>query len=475
LWICESAGQAEKRVRRVKALLEGDAVKKDWCSSPKDGYGPFRVTDADKWTSTQVYVDRPLQSVDPTLEAVGSGGAITGGHFDLIICDDLEDDKTTYSQTLRDKTRQWFRATIGPMLVKGGLQLVIGTRKHNDDLYGHLLDDPTYRVIADKAILQWPEKYTFKTEKDDMGREVLSGVSVEGPSEVLWEAERPIEYLLRERRSIGGRLFGREFQNEVLDDDTAAFRWSWLEDACFRGRDMRLYELPNVDGLDVVQGYDLALVTSAKHAESRDTDYTVGITWARDNKGNRYLLGLHKRRGMTSAQLQNFVKGEYAKLAQLGAPPRVVAVEKNSFGELHFLGLQRDTDLPLKPHLTTGKNKADPWEGVPSLGTLFENGKVVLPTGDERSRALMRELCMELWGLGREKHDDMVMALWIAETVLRKNAFVHQVSFGDDINYQAEADERMAGVEILDDFDGGSLNKFEGSNAWKGLLPVEDM
>ena len=448
LWISESAGQAEKRMRRIKTLLESERVQEDWCSAPEMGCGPFRVTEMDKWTSTQVYVNRKLQSVDPTVEAVGSGGAVTGGHFDVIVCDDLEDDKTTFSQAQRTKTREWFRGTVLPMLVKGGSLILFGTRKHYDDLYSHLLDDPTFAVLQDKAISIWPDEYRFETETDIHGRDVVTGIQIEGDHKVLWPEERPLDYLLRERQTVGSRLFNREFQNEVIDDDTAAFRQEWLEGAKLRGRDYKLYQIPDVDGLEIVQGWDLALVTDIKGAETRDTDFTVGVTWARDAKGNRYLLGIFRKRGLTPAQLRGAVLSEYRKF---GDKVRIVAVEKNNFGELHFLGLQRTTDLPLKPHLTTGKNKADPWEGVPAMGVLFENGKVVLPTGDPDSRDAIAPLVQELWGLGREKHDDCVMALWIAEMRLRKSAFVHSVSFGDDVHYEATAEEREIASDILSD------------------------
>ena len=448
LWISESQGQAEKRMRRVKALLDSKKLQDDWCTAPSEGYGPFRVTDEDRWMSTQVYVNRKLQSVDPTLEAVGSGGSVTGGHFDLIICDDLEDDRTTYSQTQRQKTREWFSGTVRPMLVKGGTMIVVGTRKHNDDLYGHMGDDPTFAIMENKAISVWPDKHNFILERDENGREIITGIDIEGDTEVLWPAERPIDYLLRERQAVGARLFNREFQNEVIDDASSAIRWEWLKNAMERGKNHSLGELPKVPGLDIVQGWDLALVTDVKKAESRDTDYTVGVTWARDDNGNRYLLSIFRQRGLTPAMLRGVVAREYAKF---GEKVRVVAVEKNNFGELHYLGLKRTTDLPLKPHVTTGKNKADPWEGVPSIGALFETGKVVLPTKTRDDREAIDSLVQELWGLGRERHDDTVMALWIAETVLRKSAFVHMVSFSDDDEYAMAADERMLQEDLLDD------------------------
>lgn len=428
LWISEALGQAEKRMRRVKSLLESKKIQEDWCSSPEQGFGPFKQSDEDRWMSTQVYVARTLQSVDPTLEAVGSGGAITGGHFDLIVADDLEDDKTTYTLNQRQKTRDWFRGTIGPMLVRGGTMIVIGTRKHHDDLYGHMIEDPTWRVIEDKAISQFPESYHFITEKDEHGREVITDVHIEGDTEVLWEAERDIKYLLRERQAVGQVLFSREFQNEVQDDSAAAFRMEWIKSAQERGKGLSLYELPDED-LDIVQGWDLSLVTDAKGAASRDTDFTVGVTWGKDKHGNRYLLGLRRERGITPARLRSVIVSEYERF---GGRVRQIAVEKNNFGELVFLGLQRSTDLPLTPHLTTGKKKADPWEGVSSLGILFENQKVTLPCKTGRDREVLEPLIAEMWGLGRERHDDTVMALWIAETVLRKASFNYAMSFGDD-------------------------------------------
>lgn len=460
LWISEALGQAEKRMRRVKALLESKKIKEDWCSSPESGFGPFRKSDEDRWMSTQVYVSRTLQSVDPTLEAVGSGGAITGGHFDLIIADDLEDDKTTYTLNQRQKTRDWFRGTIGPMLVRGGTMIVIGTRKHHDDLYGHMLDDPTWRVIEDKAIEKWPESHRFITEKDDRGRDLIVDVAIEGEAKVLWPKERDIKYLLRERQTVGQVLFSREFQNQVQDDSAAAFRMDWIKSALDRGKDFSLYELPE-EGLDIVQGWDLSLVTDAKGAQSRDTDYTVGVTWAKDKNGHRYLLGLRRERGLSPARLRGVIMSEFERF---GGKVRTVAVERNNFGELVFLGLQKSTDLPLKPHLTTGRAKADPWEGVPSLGVLFENGKVTLPNKTRSDREALEPMVAELWGLGRERHDDTVMALWIAETVLRKSAFNYVISFSDDDSDNLTALPTGAGDEADPLRD--SMNRIWDSMPW---------
>jgi len=435
LWVSESQGQAEKRLRRIKALLRSARIVEDWTTAPEQGAGPF-LGDGEKWSASQIYVARSLASIDATLEGTGAGGAVTGGHFDLIVCDDLQDDRNVYSASVRSKTREWWRGTISPMLLRGGAIICIGTRKHFDDLYAHLIADPTWHYIHDKAVVEAPSLARYKTVTDEHGREMIDGMEIEG-GQALW-SERPLEHLLLERRAIGSRLFSREYQNEVQDDSAAPFKQHWLDAAQAQGSVYTLGEVPSAV-IDIVQGWDFALVTDPARAERSDSDFTVGITWGRDSAGNRYLIDLYRRRGLSPAELQAAVKGEYAKYKER---IRIVAVEKNAFGELHFMGLQRTTDLPLKAHLTTQRSKSDPWEGVPSLSILFENGKVILPSRTSGDQERLEPLLSELWGLGKEAHDDTVMALYIAETWLRKSAFTYTIAFGDS-EHTGEGDERL--------------------------------
>ena len=440
LWICESSSQAEKRMRRVKALLRSERIVNDWGSDPAIGCHPFESDDAPR-TQTQVYVPRELESVDPTITAIGSGGAVTGAHFDLVLADDLESDMSCHTASQRQKTKRWFRATVLPMLSRGGLIAVIGTRKHYDDLYGEMINDPSWALIEDPAILRMPEAYTYETETRE-GREVICGVSIQGEAAVLWPEERPIEYLLRERRSMGSQLFSREFQHAVQDDSASAFRFEWLSDAKHRGSELSLYEFPRVERLEIVQGWDFSLVQNVAQAEARDTDFTVGTTWARDlDTGDHYLLGLYRKRGLTPAQLRAAVLAEFNRFKGRVSS---IAVERNAFGEMHYVGLKNSTDLPIVPHLTTGAKKADPWSGVASLSVLFENGKVILPARTEHDRRTIEPLISELWGLGREKHDDTVLSLWIAHSVLRRDRFAHSYVDSQGALYDERGDVMSA-------------------------------
>jgi len=447
LWIGSKADLAKKRLARCKALLESARVQNDWCGEPETGFGPWRGDSGDvEWDKSRIRITRSAALIDPTIEAVGMRGAITGGHFDVIILDDVEDENSVRSGSVREHTREWFEGTLTPMLNQGGLMLCIGTRKHFDDLYGRLDENPMWQIITDKAIMQWPDKYEPTYEEID-GKDIFTGVSVEGEAKVLWPEQRPFEYMIRQRIKMGSTIFAREMQNEVVDDETAQFRLAWLKDAMANGSNYSLYEFPpNVDIVDIVQGWDLALVTDQRKADEGDRDFTVGVTWGRDAKGNRYLLGMRRERGITPGTLRNSIIKEHERFA---GKVRAIAIEKNSFGELHFLGLQKTTDLPLKAHIT-GRNKTDSWEGVPSMAALFENGKVHFPSKTLRDKEIMKDVIAEFHGLGRERHDDIVMSMWIAETVLRKGGFQYRAAQGDDL---IETD--IVGADDFSHFGGG--------------------
>lgn len=424
LFVSATAGQAEKRLRMVKSFLESDRIKDDWAS---DDLPPFRTKET-KWISTQIYLNRSTESIDPSLECVGSGGAITGGHFDVLILDDVDDDKTTFSAGVRRKTREWLSGTMQPVLTRKGFMLVVGTRKHMDDVYSHMIKDPTFSVIHDKAIIKFPESFSFETVIDKTGRDVIKGVNIKGESEVLWQAQRPIEYLLKERATVGTRLFTREFQNEVQDSEDQMFKNDWIDRALSRGKGLGLREIPQVGNLRVIQAWDLALVSDPTKAEKSDSDYTVGITWASDSNGNRYLLDFTRFRGVSPSELYRRIEMFYKRWQRSVS---VVAVERNNFGQLHTLNLKSRSDIPLREHQTTNKSKNSIFTGVPRLTVLFENDKITIPSRDKDDRDTLDPLVQELIGFGVEKHDDTVLCMSIAEATLQNTSFEYSVAIGD--------------------------------------------
>lgn len=436
LLLSRTTESAKDSLSVLKTDLEtNEKILADW---QVDGEGGS-LRSKGSWGQTQFTVRRTKNLRDPTVRARGWGSKVTGGRYDLIILDDIEDDETVMNSQQRKKTLNRLRTTVAPLLDTGGRIVVIGTKKHADDLYTHVANDPTYAVIHDRALLEWPDlsKVTYETALDESGKEIVKSVHLApgAGGRALWPEKWSIEALLLIWRSIGSRAFNQEYQNEATDDATTAFKLAWLDAAKKRGRGLGFVRegcidgdperpVPRCEGLIIWQSVDFALVDSPEAAEEQDSDWTVVCTWGLEwRTQTRYLLRLARRRGLSQKQAIGFVREEAARFPQRIA----VVVERNAFGRLYESGLRRTTDLPIYAH-TTDKKKHDIYEGVPAMSALYENEKIVLPyalpnelpANEDDPRGLVDEFVKEHHGLGREAHDDIVMASWISDVWIRR-------------------------------------------------------
>lgn len=430
---------AAKTARLVRRDLERNPrIRRDW-AAPEVG-GPFRERGL-TWTDSLFYIRRSRDQRDPTVEAAGMGGTITGGRFDLIVLDDPVDDENCRTKARRDHLRAWFYGTLLPLLDRGGRIVVIGTRKHAADLYSVLEEDPTFAVVKDRAFVeglgaldlsrvQWVERLDEVT-----GRRQLVDAIYDGPApRVLWPEKWPARELLLTLRSMGTLMFQREYQNDIVDDGSSPFRIGWMNRARELGKSRGMLSWgwddekdcahPLCEGMIVWQCWDFSLVDDPDKAAEQDSDWTTGETWGLDwETGERTLLRMVRRRGLTQGEVIALIREEAARFPQRLA----VVVENNSFGKLFEMGVRRSTDLPIVAH-TVGKAKHDLYEGVPAMSALYEAGKMVLPSsspgelggGEEDPRAMVDVLVAEHHGLGREAHDDSVMCAWAGETWLRR-------------------------------------------------------
>lgn len=439
LLVGKTKGAAAKTARLVRTdLEENPRIARDW-QAPEAG-GPFRGRRL-SWTDSMFYVRRAVPLRDPTVEAVGVGGAITGGRFDLIVVDDPVDDENVHTRARREKLRAWFYGTVLPLLDDNGRIVVIGTRKHAADLYAALEADDTFAFVKDGAFadglasvdlsrVRWVERLDEVT-----GRRVVVDAIYDGPApHVLWPEKWTPAKLLVILRSAGTLMFQREYQNEIVDDGSSPFRIGWLQRARELGRDRGMLSWgwdderdcahPLCEGMIVWQCWDFSLVDDPEKAAEQDSDWTTGETWGLDwETGERTLLRMVRRRGLTQGEVIALIREEAARFPQRLA----VVVENNSFGKLFEMGVRRSTDLPIVAH-TVDKKKHDLYEGVPAMSALYEAGKMVLPSsspgelggGEEDPRAMVDVLVAEHHGLGREAHDDSVMCAWAGETWLRR-------------------------------------------------------
>lgn len=106
------------------------------------------------WGADKIYVKRNQVSQDPTIEGVGVGGAITGGHYDIIILDDVEDPARLKSDTAYSDQIDWYTGTILQLREPWTKTIVVGTFKRaSGDLYELVCKNQLYSSTIQASIV----------------------------------------------------------------------------------------------------------------------------------------------------------------------------------------------------------------------------------------------------------------------------------------------------------------------------------
>ncbi len=167
------AGETERRaknnLRVVATAFEGNrllrAMWPSLCWEKPKAQAPL-------WNDSAIIVPRVNEYPDPTLFAIGVGGAITGARPNVQIKDDLISIEAANSDLVMQSAIDWHlvsRALLDEYEHDTGLvslEFMIGTRWAVWDLYSHTIEnDPTVdckvRAIVEDGEPIWPERFTL--------------------------------------------------------------------------------------------------------------------------------------------------------------------------------------------------------------------------------------------------------------------------------------------------------------------------
>ena len=342
-----------------------------------------------------------------------------GLHPQLIVCDDVLNEKNSATKYQRDKTWRYFVGTVLPMPGANGQLIVLGTAQHYDDLLHRLR--PT---VQHRTGFEWMK---FRAVNWDTGK-------------VLWPARHSLENLKHEQ-DVDAVLFSREYQNDPRDDASSMFPYELLLPAMNAGRQHHLLGI----GDRLVKAPGTLHVLSSDMALSGETgaDYCVIYVAALElATQKRTILAAVREKNWDFATQVNMLRSFTAAYdVDLGV------IENNSFQRWVQAELRKfpETATKIVGH-TTGIEKSRLQDGVPSLVIGLRNQLWVMPTGDERSSEFARIWASEMnafgWvndkltGVG--EHDDTVMAFWlldracrIVNTMLQKGPTEQYVSMED--------------------------------------------
>ena len=157
---------------------------------------------------------------DPTVQVLGEDSATASRHCDILFCDDLVDNRNSWTLLRRKRTLEFYYKILLPCVLAQGMIFVSGTRYHADDLYGHWLDPKKGGEMSGDRALVMPSLIPIVDTPDD-APEHEKWTS-------LWEKMHPVVELVRLMKSMGRVLFYSQYMMDTTLMKGSIFDWDWF-------------------------------------------------------------------------------------------------------------------------------------------------------------------------------------------------------------------------------------------------------
>lgn len=333
-----------------------------------------------------------------TLHIRGRDGFIRGLHVGAVLCDDMPDESSLYSDEQREKLKELLKGTIEPIVEPYGYFIVCGTPYSSapNELYQVLKADKRfycfeYPVIFPDGRPLAPDRYTF-------------------------------DQILAKREELGTIVFNREYLVVPISDSSTIFPYEYLMRSTVGMENIRF--ATSIDDYPIKLqrvhiGVDFAV------SGNIGADYTVYSVWGIDSMKNYYLLTYYRQKGMShNEQIDKIVQ-----LDRLFRPNKIVC-ESNGFQSI-LSALARERGLKnIETFTTTEGNKKDLYTGLPSLSAMFERGQLKCPYAVGETRQAVDLMFGEFSSItfksdngkleAASGHDDVCMSTFISINSLRE-------------------------------------------------------
>ena len=414
-------------------------------------YGPAGgwKEDADTWKADRIYLSRDSTEKDPTVQALGIGGQITGARSNLIILDDVV---TTANAHEWEKQLLWLQRDVITRLGDAGKLLIVGTRIAPNDLYREIRNgthwtsgSTPFTYMAMPAVLELHEK-----PEDWVTLWPKSNVPWEGADENLlpdadglypkWDGPA----LFRRRSEVSASAWALVYQQQDVQED------SIFAPACVQGSINGMRKRgplkPGAAGHPKEQGswYTIMGLDPAM------TGNTAAVIMTVDRKTKkRYILDVENMVDPTPQKIQQLIESWVTRYR-----PNELRVEINAHQKAYALDEELRTYLASQgvrfASQFTGKNKWDTGFGVAAMSGLFgsmrgnihnNDNLIEIPSqeGSEGIKSLIQQLIT--WKPDTRGKTDCVMALWFCE--LRAREIIGTTKIGQNHLYNRWATPRQ--------------------------------
>ena len=391
--------------------------------------------DADTWKADRIYLSRNSTEKDPTVQALGIGGQITGARSNLIILDDVV---TTSNAHEWEKQLLWLQRDVVTRLGDNGKLLIVGTRIASNDLYREI------RNGAHWSNGKTPFTYFAMPAVLELDEDPANWLTLWAKSHIPWEGSEddvlPDENglypkwdgpaLFRRRSEVSASAWALVYQQQDVQED------SIFAPACVQGSVNRMRKRgplkPGVPGHPRERGswYTIMGLDPAM------TGNTAAVVMTVDrNTRKRYVLDVVNMVDPTPAKIRDLI-GDWVEKYQ----PQELRIEINAHQKAYALddelrSFLASTGVRFSSQFT-GKNKWDTSFGVAAMSGLFgtvrngahqDDNLIELPSqdGSEGIKALIQQLIT--WKPDTKGKTDCVMALWFCE--LRAKEVIGSANF----------------------------------------------
>lgn len=168
--------------------------------------------DSPLWKESAIVLNnRTTNYREASIDTAGTGMSKTGNHFDLILLDDLVNEKNFESEVEMMRARRYIQACM-PILNAWGSMILIGTRWANQDVHGFVLDlNEQARINGEPE----PWKVSIHGAYDSDGK-------------LFYPAYLTQKKLEQKRRGMEEKLFTSQYLNVIVSDSSMVFRPEWL-------------------------------------------------------------------------------------------------------------------------------------------------------------------------------------------------------------------------------------------------------
>lgn len=334
-----------------------------------------------RWNADEIIVKqrtKPLK--EPTVMTTGVEAETTGGHYDIIILDDLIGLQNSQTPEQRQKVKRFRRSMIN-LLEPGGLLIEIGTRWHLDDTFSEIFEKEMkyYDVMVKKVVqdgkLIFPKHFA---KKFDPVRK--DWALVDDPT--------CMDYVDHLKASMPLDEFSAQYLNEPFASENQLFKPPfkyWKE----RPKDLFL-----------AMTVDLAI------SEARTADETAIGVIGMDKDWKIYVMDYIKGRWKPSDVIENIFQ------MQSKWKPHAVGMETNGFQRTLKLACE-EAMRHKKQYFSIEEIKTGPERSkeqrIKTLEPFYRNGSVFHAAWMEG-----KDLEDQLQTFPKGKHDDLIDMLSMA-------------------------------------------------------------